>query len=154
MVVALVIVVSNDQCEHEERQKRYHFVSENSPSNSEVSIFCKECDTRLSNRQQFKGELVDKSYLSAIQEHSDGGEIVPGEYYTVTATVPMGFYATNGVWLTCRVENDEFRVSFNVEFREEFRKAVSEVEEGDEITFRGRFYDQGCGFTDCELISK
>ena len=43
-------------------------------------------------------------------------------------------------------------MSFNVEFREEFKELVRAVEEGGEITFHGRFYDKGCGFTDCELI--
>ena len=40
----------------------------------------------------------------------------------------------------------------NFETREEFKELVKLVEKGEEITFRGRFYDGGCGFTDCELI--
>jgi hypothetical protein len=52
------------------------------------------------------------------------------------------------------VENENFIVGFNVEFREEFREQIKLTEEGAEITFRGRFYDVGCGFTDCELIIK
>ena len=66
----------------------------------------------------------------------------------------MGFtaYTSNSVWLNCRVENENFVVLFTAEFREEFEEIVRSVEKGDEITFRGRFYDEGCEFTDCELI--
>ena len=153
MIVALLVVVSNDQCEHEDMVEMYHFAAYDSTAYSDVRPYCGDCGTRF-EYQLFKGTLVDQSYLSAIVEHSDGSEIVPGEYYTVTATVPMGFYATNGLWLNCKVENEDFVITFNVEFRDEFGRAVSRVEEGEEITFRGRFYDEGCGFTDCELISE
>ena len=68
----------------------------------------------------------------------------------------LGFtaYSSNTVWLNCKVENKEFTVCFNVEFRNEFKEAVRLVEEGETITFRGRFYDEGCGFTDCELLER
>jgi hypothetical protein len=90
---------------------------------------------------------VDKSYLEAIKEHSDGNEILPGEYYTVTATVPMGL---SGI---CEVENEDYIVRFHVAFNDEFIELVNSIDDDAEITFRGRFYDTGCGFTDCELLS-
>lgn len=154
--IIFLIVFTPEPCEHEDTVTRYSFASYFHTQNSDVSLYCKDCDKRISNYKQFKGELVDKSYLEAIKEHSDGSEIVSGEYYTVTATVPLGFYAHTDkrVWLNCRVENEEFIIGFNVEFREEFRDLVESVEDGEEITFRGKFYDEGCGFTDCELLTE
>ena len=155
IIVALVIVATPDKCEHEDMVTMYSFTSHNSTAHSNVRDYCRGCDTRY-QAYLFQGTPKDQSYLSAISENSYGGEIVPGEYYTVTATVPLGFvgYTSDNVWLNCRVENEEFIVGFTVEFREEFKEAVRLVENGDKITFRGRFYDEGCGFTDCKLIRK
>ena len=155
MVVALVIVATPEKCEHEDVLKRYVFASDDLTQSSTVSSYCGKCGQSLTIPSHFKGELVDKSYLNALVEHSDGNEIVAGEYYTVTATVPLGFYGytSDTVFLTCEVENDDFIVRFHVEFREEFEELVRSVEKGDEITFRGRFGDKGCEFTDCELLS-
>lgn len=152
--ILFLIMCTPKPCEHEDMATIYSFTSYDSPSNSSVRPYCRDCGERF-DFSQFKGTPIDASYLSAIQEHSDGSEIVPGEYYTVTATVPQGFYGylSQTVWLNCRVENADYIVSFNVEFREEFKEAVESIEEGAEITFRGRFYDEGCGFTDCELIN-
>ena len=152
MVVTLVTSVS-EKCEHENMATMYSFSSHDSTAYSDVRPYCRDCGERF-QYQLFKGELVDKSYLSAIKENSDGSEIVPGEYYTVTATVPVGYHAQGSAteWLKCRVENEEYIVSFRVEFREEFSEAVRRVEDGETITFRGRFYEHGCEFTDCELL--
>lgn len=151
--IVFLMVFTPAKCEHVNTATMYTFVSHDSVGYSDVRPYCRDCEKRL-EYQLFKGTLVDQSYLSAIVEHSDGNEILPGEYYTVTATVPLGFvgYASQNVWLNCKVENEEFILGFNVEFREEFKGLVSLVEKGDEITFRGRFYDEGCGFTDAELI--
>lgn len=152
--ILFLISLTPEKCEHEE-VRRYVFTSYNdTTSHSSVCGYCKKCDTRLTGYSLFKGELVDKSYLSALIEHSDASEIVPGEYYTVTVSVPLGFYgySSDSVWLTCEVENDGFIVRFSAVFREEFGEQVRSIQEGDTITFRGRFYDEGCGFTDCELI--
>ena len=156
VLIGIMLVVANNQCDHNETQTRYVFVAEDSPSNSDVAKFCKECGERVTNYSLFKGTPTDKSYLSAIVEHSDSNEIIPGEYYTVTAIVPLGFYAygSNSVWLTCEVKNDAYIVRFNVEFREGFKDLISSIEKGEEITFRGKFYAEGCGFTDCELITR
>ena len=154
MVVALMIVCIPEECDHTETQIRYVFASEDSTAMSSVAEYCRECDERLTSNTSFKGTLTDQSYLEAIAEHSNANEIVPGEYYTITATVPLGYYgySSKTVYLTCEVENDDFIVRFRVEFRDEFKDLVSAVEKGDEITFRGRFYETGCEFKDCELI--
>lgn len=151
--IIFLIVFTPEPCEHEE-VTRYVFADYDSSAMSDVCGYCRKCDERLTTYSLFKGELVDKSYLEAIREHSDADEIIPGEYYTVTVTVPLGFYGygSDTVWLTCEVENEDFIVRFSAEFREEFKEQVSSIQKGEEITFRGRFYDVGCGFTDCELI--
>lgn len=154
IVVLLLIAFTPDKCEHEDMVTWYVLHTDDTTDNT-VRPYCRDCGEAF-QYQLFKGELVDKSYLSAIIEHSDGSEIVPGEYYTVTATAPLGFtgYGSDVVVLTCDVENEEFKVRFGARFREEFKEAVRSVEKGDVITFRGRFSDKGCGFTDCELITK
>lgn len=156
MVVALVIVATPEKCEHEDVVQRYVFARDDSTQYSTVQPYCADCGESLATHSYFKGELVDKSYLQALVEYSDGNEIVAGEYYTVTATVPLGFYGytSDTVFLTCEVENEGFIVRFNAEFREEFKELVESVEEGEEVTFRGRFYEKGCRFTDCELLSR
>lgn len=153
--ILFLVIFTPKPCDHENIATQYLFTSYKSTADNNMATVCKDCGDRLTYWKPFKGTLVDQSYLSAIQEHSDGSEIVPGEYYTVTATVPQGFsnYSSSRVSLTCRVQNADYIVSFNVEFREEFKETVKSVEEGAEITFRGRFYDESCGFTDGELIN-
>ena len=142
------------RCEHEETYTKFVFTSYDSiDGTSHIRPVCKECYKNF-QYTNFKGTPSDQSYLEVIRENSDGSEIIPGEYYTVTVTVPLGFYGytSNTVQLTCQVENDDYMVRFHAEFREEFTGEVVSVEKGETITFRGRFYDEGCGFTDCELL--
>jgi hypothetical protein len=153
ILIIILVAFTPEPCEHEE-VTRYVFTSYDSTAHSDVCGYCKKCDKKLTTYSLIKGELVDKSYLQAIKEHSGGSEIVAGEYYTVTAIAPLGHYGygKESVRLTCQVENENYIVRFSAEFQEEFMELIQSVEEGDEITFRGRFYDEGCGFTDCELI--
>lgn len=156
VVVGLVILGAVLQCDHEDTWVVYSFASEDSTASSYVKEVCKECSEGITRPSLFKGTPVDRPYLEVIRAHSDGNEIVPGEYYTVTAVVTLADYSSvDEPSINCKVENEDYLVSFNVEFREEFAEAVSynSLEEGVEITFRGRFYDVGCGFTDCELIT-
>ena len=150
--ILFLILFTPEPCEHEEMARMYVFPASFSEQGS-TRQFCRECDEYF-QYALFEGTLKDQSYLNAIKEHSDGDEIIPGEYYTVTATVHLGFYGhgSKSLWLKCQVENEDFLVRFTVEFREEFRELVESAEADQEITFRGRFYDEGCGFTDCELI--
>ena len=155
ILISMCLVGCDTKCDHD-RTTYYSFASMDCVAYSDVQQRCRKCNLRLTAVSIFKGTPVDQSYLEAIKEHSDGVEIIPGEYYTVTATVPLGYYGylDDDLWLGCRVENEDFVVGFNVKFREEFAELVKSVEDGDEITFRGRFYDVGCGFTDCELITE
>lgn len=154
IIIGVLIFATPEKCEHEE-VTRFHFTTDTPVVRNSVCGYCKKCDTRLTSYSLFQGDLVDKSYRQAIVDHSDGSEMASGEYYTVTATVPLGFIGDGigSIGLTCEVENEDFIVRFDAEFREEFKEAVMSIEEGEEITFRGRFYDNGCGFTDCELVS-
>lgn len=157
LVIVLLIVLTPKQCDHEDTRMFYSFASENSTASSYVKEICNECGESITRPGLFKGTLVDQSYLEVIREHSDGSEILVGEYYTVTAIVTLADYSSvDKPSINCKVENEDYIVSFNAEFREEFAEAVyyESLEEGDTITFRGRFYDVGCGFTDCELVDE
>ena len=148
VVVTSLILFTPPKCDHEETITMYKFESYESPAYNYVRPVCKKCD-KLLPYTLFKGTPKDSSYLEAFENES---EIVPGEYYTVTATVTSADYSIQDTHLGCKVENEKFIIHFGVDFREEFEEAVDPIEEGDEITFRGRFYDNGCGFTDCELL--
>lgn len=153
--ILFLIVFTPEPCEHDDMVTMYSFTAHDSTAHSSVRPYCRDCGKKY-RYSLFQGTLVDQSYLSALVENSDEFEIVPGEYYTVTVTVPMGFtaYGSDHLRLNCKVENEEFVVFFTAEFREEFTESVKLVKKGDTITFRGRFYDEGCGFTDCELITE
>ena len=153
--ILFLIVFTPEPCYHEETRTLFSFVSEDSFAYSYTRPICKECGKKL-RYTNFKGTPIDQSYLETITKHTDADEIVPGEYYTVSCPVTQVFsnYGETRVWVNCKTENEDFIVSFTVEFREEFREQVASIEDGEEITFRGRFYDEGCGFTDAELIIK
>lgn len=155
IVIVALIIFTPAPCDHEAVGTRYMFASYNESQRSSVNEYCKECRDRTTYYSTFEGTPKDTSYLNAIREHSDGSQILPGKYYTVTATAPLGYYGSlsEKLKLVCEVENDDFLVRFSAEFREEFMEQIELIEDGDTVTFRGRFYDEGCGFTDCELIS-
>lgn len=154
--IIFLIAFTPEKCEHEETIERYAFDSVDSIVENSVTIthYCKKCDKRVGNHSEVNVESVGDSYLGVIVRHSDATEINPGEYYTITATAPFGFVGgmTDKIWLHCDAETEDYIVRFVVDFNEEFRELVSSVNGGDIITFRGRFYDSGCGFSDAELI--
>lgn len=133
--------------------KKFVFQFQGSTATSYVKEFC-EHPGHFYLRSIFRGTPTDLSYLEVIRDHSDSDEILWGEYYTITATVAVADYDFNRTRIRCEVQNDKRIVNFSVEFRGEFEEAVDPIKEGDTITFRGRFYDEGCGFTDCELITE
>lgn len=152
----IILVMANNKCDHNGKQRRFHFVAENSSANSDMAVFCKVCGEQLTTYARFNGTPDDKSYLSAFSGYIDSNEIIPGEYYTVTAAVTIDYYSS-GIEeprLACKEENDDYEVLFSVGFKEEYRDLISPVKKGEEITFRGKFYTEGCGFSDCELISR
>lgn len=133
--------------------KAFSFQFQGSTAMSYVRPYC-EHPGHVYITSCFRGTPNDLSYLEAIRAHSDSDEIVWGEYYTITATVVLADYDIMRTRLRCRVESENIIVVFSVDFREEFEGLVDSIQEGDTVTFRGRFYDNGCGFTDCELITK
>ena len=145
---------TSTRCENE-HGKIFSFQPKGSTAMSYVKPYCEDISHTYLGYSVFRGTPDDLSYLEVIQEHSDGDTIVPGEYYTMSAEVSLKFYNPSSspkVGITCKVKSEKIIVSFHVEFKEEFREQVKLIQEGDIVTFRGRFYDEGCGFTDCELI--
>jgi hypothetical protein len=131
--------------------KIFSFQFQGSTATSNVKPYCEKCNTYFQPKL-FRGTPTDTSYLDVIDEHMDGDEIVGGEYYTMTATVAVGDHHLDKTRIQCKVQKGNITVWFSVEFQEEFEEAVALLKEGDEVTFRGRYYDEGCGFTDAELI--
>jgi hypothetical protein len=148
----LNVHVSN-KCEHEDVGKMFSFQPQNSTATSYVKSFCTNCDEKFGYKI-FRGTPTDTSYLEPIKVHSDVSEIVGEEYYTITAIVTLADYEFNKTKIRCEVQSENVEVNFCAEFREEYEESVALLQEGDIVTFRGRFYDDGCGFTDCELIAK
>lgn len=153
VVLTVGIVSATPKCEHEEMGTWFSFQPQNSTAASSMKPFCINCNQSF-DAEIFRHTPNDSSYLEAIKVHSDASEIVGGEYYTITATVVLEDYDTTKTKIRCEVRSEKVIVDFSVEFREEFEESVALLEEGDEITFRGRLYDEGCGWTDSELISR
>lgn len=154
IVDSCVVESSEVQSEKHEHGKIFSFQPKGSTAPSNVKPFCESGECRNLGYTLFRGTPNDLSYLGAIEEHSDGSGMIGGEYYTVTATVVLADYDFTKTRVRCQVQSDNIIVNFSVEFRDGFEESVALVDEGDEITFRGRFYDEGCGFTDSELIIK
>ena len=151
VVIGIVVVACiPEPCEHE-TIKIFYFTDKDSFGSSSFRRFCPKCHTYFSSGN-FRGTPNDPSYLEAIKAHSDGEEFIGGKYYTISATVNHHYDNSYRTRIQCEVRGEGVMVKFYAEFREEFNDAVALLDTGDEITFRGRFYDTGCGFTDCELI--
>ena len=129
----------------------FSFQSQGSTAYSYSRPYCIKCG-KLEAYTNFKGTPADTSYLELLREQTNTTEITAGEYYTITATISLSDSLSTKVKLHCKLENEHLKVGFSIEFRPEFKEAVSLLNTGETITFRGRYYDTGCGFTDCELI--
>ena len=136
--------------EHE-MGKVFSFQFQGSTAASYIRPFCETC-TNVFGYTVFRGTPNDSSYLDAIRRHSGEDEITGGEYYTITAIITLGDYDFNRTRIRCEVRHENIIVNFSVEFRGEYEESVGLFDEGDTITFRGRLYDEGFGFTDSELI--
>lgn len=147
------VVIEEATTEHE-HGKIFSFQPKGSTAMSDVRPYCEKWGHSYLGYSLFRGTPEDLSYLGVICEHSDSDEIVWGEYYTITATVSLADYDFQRTRIRCEVQSGNIIVNFSVEFREGFEELVDAYDEGDEITFRGRFYDEGCGFSDCELITE
>lgn len=150
-IVALIIHEAV-RCDHDYSGRSFSFQSEGSTAASWVKPYCVKCDKRSGGYTSFTGTPDDLSYLEALKANSDSDEFVGGEYYTITAKVTLGYFSFNGTRFNCMVESGDTVVGFSVEFREELEEQVSQIEKDDMITFYGRLYDEGCGFTDCVLV--
>ena len=153
-ILSILIVGAVFACDHEAVENHFSFQPQKSTADSWSKLICRDCHQSMATYKSFRGTPNDTSYLEAIKVHGKASEILPGEYYTITATVTLADYNFDKTVIRCKVQSDNIIVNFSVEFRGEFEEAVGLLEEGDEVTFRGRFYDKGCGFTDSELITK
>ena len=153
VVVLLLIIFTPTPCDRE-HGKIFSFQAQGSTALSNVRPWCKSGKCSYLGYSLFQGTPTDTSYLDVIRKYIDDDEIIGGEYYTVTAIVTCADYDFTRTRISCKVQTDDIIVGFSVDFQEEFEEVVGLLKEGDEVTFRGRFYDEGCGFTDCELIVK
>ena len=131
--------------------KRFSFQFEGSTAASYVKKFC-NCNGHVYIASTFRGTPNDLSYLEVLKVHSDSDEIVWGGYYTITATISLADYDFNRTRINCVVKSNNIEVYFSVEFQDGFEEIVGKYKEGDVITFRGKFYDEGCGFKDAILV--
>ena len=152
-IVLLLIVCAPDKCEHEVMGKSFSFQSQNSTATSFLRPFCADCDEDF-GYEAFRGTPADTSYLDVVAVHSSADKIEHGNYYTMIAKVVQRDFYFNKSEIVCKVQDGEIVVFFFAEFLDEYDRDVSLLQEGDIVTFQGRFYDEGCGFTDCELIRK
>ena len=156
-LVAVVGIVAVTKCEHEQVKTVFSFSSyDSSAYYDNFYVKCADCYDKL-DQTLFHKEPADRSYLKVFKQFNNGNDLVKGENYTIKGTVSLKFYnitPTEKIRIRCQVEVDGIIVGFSVEFREEFREQVALLEDGDEVTFRGKFYDVGCGFMDAELITE
>ena len=150
-LIGVIALTSIYRCTHNEMGTVFSFQHENSTATSYIKPYCKDC-THHFGYTSFRGNPDDLSYLDVVEQYIDGQIIESGKYYTMTAIVTLGDYEVNKTRVICEVEADNIRVAFSVEFKDEFEEQVSLIQVGDEITFYGRLYDDGFGWTDCELI--
>jgi hypothetical protein len=151
LILLMLIVFTPKKCDHDEAREIFSFQPNDSMAVSYMKPSCKSCNQYL-GYSAFRGTPKDQSYLEAVKEHVVEDEIIAGEYYTMSATVALEDYDVGGTRIRCQIESEDVIVNFSVEFREGYEKSVSSLQEGDEIAFRGRLYDTGFGWTDCELI--
>ena len=143
----------NNKSKEHIQGKKFSFQFEGSTALSFMKKFCNK-PGHIYIASVFRGTPNDLSYLEVLQAHSDSSEISWGKYYTVTATVALADYNHDKTRINCRVESNNIVVVFSVEFREEFDDIIDLYKEGDVITFKGKFYDEGCGFKDAVVISE
>ena len=153
MVIGIIALVSSipEPCRHNDGwREEYSFYSQTEQRSciGYKKRYCKKCDYTNDIITYFYDTPKDTSYLDLICEHSDGDELVDGDYYTMRAIVTRNYvYGIN-----CKVENENIVVYFSVDFLEESKDALELIEEGDEITFRGKFVRVSCDWTACKLI--
>lgn len=150
-ILAVLIIFTPEKCEHKEMGKIFSFQPQNSTACSYSKQFCKNCN-KYFGYTSFKVAPDDTSYLEVVKEYIDDDEIFAGEYYIMTAVLELSDYNVDKTRIRCKIESEDTIVSFSVLFQDKFEDSVASLQEGDEIKFRGRLYDEGFGWTDCELI--
>lgn len=150
-IVAMLIIFTPAKCEHEEMGKIFSFQYQKSTASSSVKPFCKNCNNYF-GYTNFRNTPADTSYLDVVKEFTDSDEVIGGEYYTMTATLTVSDHDVDKTRIRCEIESGDIIVNFSVQFRDEFEESVDLLQVGDEVTFSGKLYDEGFGWTDCELL--
>ena len=140
-------------CDHEETRYVYIFQTNSTTGNSYYRTVCSDCD-EIRKTTMFNGNPTNTAYLPVMAAHCGTSEMAPEEYYTVTATVSDSHSAYDKLRLRCYVEGETATVYFTATFPEEFLEDLQALEGKDTVTFYGKYYTQGCGFTDCILITE
>ena len=140
------------KCDHNNIIEVYSFEPEKSTAMNSIKTVCEECGQSFSLSRGY-GVPSDKKYLIFVGEHCVDKTFTNGEYDTIKATVTVIDYFTPITEIRCSVCQDGVKVYFSVDFKEECEEAVSLLQVGDEITFRGKSALKGLSWTDCELIT-
>ena len=149
--ILFLIVFTPEPCEHEETKAILVFTFNEDKYNNSKIVICKKCNDDI-KRIDFKG--IPEDISASVKECMGANEIIAGEYYTLSATVFLANYDTPKTSLLCEAENGDVKIRFIVNFLDEFEEAVSNIKEGNKITFRGILKDAGIGFSDAELLGK
>ena len=147
-VMAIVITGAVTKCDHTDTTDIY-IISQN--DTNRIVTQCDECKSVL-NRENFRGNPKNKSYLSVIDD-----ELVDGEYYTVTTKLRFdGILSTESpkTFAFCKSDKDDMSVCFIAVFKDDYNDKIKSLKEGDEITFYGRYSSDGFYWTNCELITE
>lgn len=152
-IIIILVLTAVYGCDHSEMCKRFWFEFQGSTAYSSIIPFCKKCNVSY-GYTNFKYFPNDDSYLEVVNSHIEDGEVEGGKYFTMNAKVALRDYSNDKTRIDCYVQSEDIIVSFSVDFKEGFEEAVSQLKEDDEIRFRGKYYEKGCGWTDCELLIK
>lgn len=146
--VIIFIFSYSIKCDHSETVKVFSFQNKNSTAMSDMKVYCKHCRANL-KIYGFYGIPNDSAYLDVM---NNGFNFEDGEYYTLTATVTIGAYASLENSIRCSISKNDIVVNFNVTFIEEYREKVDLLKNGDEITFLGKCSTDGMYCVDCILL--
>ena len=149
MILLMGMVV---KCDHDNIIKVYSFESEKSTAMNSVKTVCDECGENF-NLTLFRDTPPDEKYINVIEEYCADKRFVKGEYDTIKARVIILDYFTPKTEIRCGLSHEGSEVYFSVAFKGEYEEAVSLLQVGDEITFRGKSASMGLSWTDCEIIT-
>ena len=151
-IVMILLLGMAVKCDHNNIIEVYSFQPENSTAMSYVKSVCEDCGQRF-HLTLFRDTAPDEKYIDVIEEYCADKTFVKGEYDTIKARVIILDYFTPKTEIRCGLSHEGIEVYFSVAFKGEYEEAVSLLQVGDEITFRGKSASKGLSWTDCEIIT-